>query len=330
MEIKILDVLISVLSLLILVIPGYILVKLKVLPKGAKETCSIVVLYVGQSALVFMCFQKSAYSPEIGLNMLITFGLAMALHLLFYLIVRFAVRGSNESKLCVMRYASVFENCGFMGIPFLQVLFKGEAQSEILIYAAAIVVVFNILNWTLGVYVMTGDRKQISLKKIACNPVIICLILGAILFFAIQKPLISLFEEGSVGHSIFNKIISSVELMSNTVTPLSMFVIGMRLAKMTPKTLLCDKHAYVVSGFKLLVASLITILTVTFLPIALEIKYALVLLTSMPCATSSALFAINYNRDSNFGSVCVLHSTVFSIVSIPLTFLLFTTLLGLV
>ncbi len=331
MELTFLDVFIAVFSMLLLMLPGFILGKTKLLPEKASDVCSKIVLYVCQAALMFTCFQKYSYSPRIGVNMLITFGASVVVHGLMTLVVFLTCRTDDNAKLRVMRFASIFSNCGFMGIPFLQALFwESSALGEMLIYAAVVNAVFNMLTWTLGAFLMTGDKKQISVKKIVTNPVLISLTIGAILFFAVGVPLVDVCSEGSAFDQFITKTMSSVEMLSNMVTPLSMFVIGLKLAVVKPKTLLLERKAYAVSLNKLIIMPIIIVACLLFLPIENEVKYTVFLLLSMPCASSTVLFAVRFNEDSDFASLVVLQSTLLSILTIPLLFLGFSALLAII
>ena len=327
MQVDFLIVLITVLSLVILAVPGFILGKMKMLPEKASDACSTIVLYVCQTALVFMGFQKQPYDPKIGKNMLIVFGLAVLIHLVMIGIMYLCIRNkSKQAKQNVVRYAGVFGNCGYMGMPFLQSLFPNSG--EVLVYCAVVLSVFNILNWTFGVYMVSGDKKQISLKKILLNPVIICVILGFLVYIIAKKPIVDLAVEGSTLDSILTKFVGSINFLGDMVTPLSMIVIGMRLANVNLKQLFMDKWAYVASFFKLIVMSLVTMLIVSFLPIDSVVKICLFFLFSMPCATSTAMFAIKFNGEGDSGSVFVLLSTIISILLIPLMFLVMTGVFG--
>ncbi|MBO7344623.1 MAG: hypothetical protein J6U92_01650, partial [Clostridia bacterium] len=67
---------------------------------------------------------------------------------------------------------------------------------------------------------------------------------------------------------------------------------------------------------------------VVFLPVSVVVKYVIFFLFSMPSATSSALFAVQFGGDSESASVFVLLSTILCIVTIPLTYLIFSGALG--
>lgn len=312
-------------------VPGFILGKFKFLPEKATDVCSKIVLYVCQAALMISCFQKNEFSPRIGWNMLITAGVTLVIHIIMAVLVFLVFRGEDRAKLKIMRFASIFSNCGFMGIPFLQMLFSGTSYvEEMVIYAAVVNAVFNSLTWTLGAVIMTGDKKQISLKKLATNPTIIAIVTGVILFFAVGKPLINVFPDGSVADMFTTKIMGAIDMLSDMVTPLSMLVIGLRLATVSFKELFLSGKACLVSLIKLVVVPIVITVCVLFLPIAEEVKYSIFLLLSMPCASSTVLFAVKFNEDSDFASLIVLQSTLFSIVAIPLMFLAFNALLGVV
>ncbi len=334
MSISFLDVLFTVLSLLILIIPGYLLVKTKLFGAKADATLSALVLYGCQPVLVFMSFQKTEFKPSIGINMLIVAGLALAVHLIMIGLVYLVVRSKNadekkKAKLNSLRFASVFSNCGYMGLPFLNALFKDSA-TDIIIYGGIIIAVFNILNWSIGVFMMTGDRKQMSITKALLNPTVIAIFVGLAVFFIAQKPIVDLAPAGGVLDDALTKLMGAFNYMGDMVTPLAMIVIGVKLANQKFKSIFLDPYAYYNAFLKLIVMSVISMLTVAFLPIDTVIKYAIFFCLSMPSATATVMFAVRFNGDSNSASVFVLLSTILSILTIPLMFLAFTGIFGVV
>ena len=328
--ISFLDVLITVVFLLLLAVPGFIFAKTKMFPASASGTLSTIVLYGCQPILIITSFQGCAFDPDIAVNMLIVAGIALLVHLLMFALVKLVFfKWQAEEKVKLVKYLSVFSNCGFMGLPFLQSLFTDASlQAELVIYCAVILAIFNILNWTFGVYILTEDKKEISLKKVLLNPVIISVAFSLILFFTMQKPLVEFTQAGTVGYKIATKLMSSLQFLSNMVTPLSMFVIGIRLANINMKQLLTDKWAYVATGVKLIGMSFVVMFVVAYLPIAATIKYTIFFLLSMPSATSGAMMAVQYGKDSDFASIGVVLSTVCSVVTLPLLYLFMNVVLG--
>ncbi len=327
--ISFLDVLLTVIFLLLLALPGFIFSKAKMIPESASETISTIVLYGCQPVLIITSFQGCSFDGEIGLNMLLVAGLGALLHLLMIAVLKFTfIKWQTEDKVKIVKYLSVFSNCGFMGLPFLQSLFSDpQMQAEVLIYCAVIIAVFQILNWTLGIYIITGDKKEVSVKKILFNPVIISILIGFLMFIVIKKPLVELAAVGTVTHKILNKLMGSLNFISNMVTPLSMFVIGIRLANIRFKQLFTDGWAYITSIMKLLVMPLMTMFIVSYLPIASTIKYTLFFLLSMPSATSGVMLAVKFNKDGDFASICVLLSTLLCVLTIPPLYLFMNSVL---
>lgn len=326
------DVFITVAFLLVLAVPGFIFAKTKIFPKTASETLSVIVLYGCQPILIITSFQGCSYNPDIAINMLIVAGIALVAHLIMFAIVKLVfIKWRADDKVKLVKYLSVFSNCGFMGLPFLQSLFTDASlQAELVIYCAVVLAVFNILNWTLGVYILTEEKKEISVKKVLLNPVIISVLFSLVLFFAFQKPVIELVAEGTVGYKILSKFMTSLNFLSNMVTPLSMFVIGIRLANINFKQLLTDKWAYIATAMKLVVMSFVVMFLVAFLPIESTIKYTIFFLLSMPSATSGAMMAVQFKKDSDFASIGVVLSTIVSIATLPLLYLFMKGVLGVV
>lgn len=330
--INFLDVFITVLFLLILTVPGFIFAKTKMFPKGASETLSVIVLYGCQPILIFTSFQGCAFNSDIAINMLLVAGLALLAHLIMFAVVKLIfLKWQNDDRIKLVKYLSVFSNCGFMGLPFLQSLFTENAlQTELVIYCAVVLAVFNILNWTFGVYIITGDKRQITPKKVLFNPVIIAVIISLLMFFVLQKPLIQFAVVGTTAYKCLSKLMDTLNFISNMVTPLSMFVIGIRLANVDCRQLLTDKWAYIAAGVKLILMSIIVMFIVAYLPIPSTIKYTLFFLLSMPSATSGAMLAVQYEKDSDFASIGIVFSTVCSIITLPLMYLFMNGVLGVV
>ena len=329
---NVIDVLLSIIFLLLLMIPGFIMVKCKMLSESAEGILSKIVLYACQPALMVIAFQKVGFRTDIAINMLIVAGIAMAVHLICIGLMMLVFRNkSKDKKINSLKFASVFGNCAFMGVPFLQSVFANADQAmigEITIYAGAVLFVFNVLTWSIGVFMMTGDKKQINLKNAVFNPTIIALVIAILLFVIVKTPLSDIFIQNSVGDKIFEGLIKSLNFFSEMITPLAMTVLGMKIANIKMGKLFADKWGYVNAFNKLIVASVITILIVAFLPVSSLVKYALFFMLSMPSATSTVLFAVNFGGDSQSSSIYVLLSTILSAISIPLMFLVMNGLFG--
>jgi predicted permease len=112
-----------------------------------------------------------------------------------------------------------------MGIPVINALFRGSAGlSEMLIYVSVYIAVFNIVNWTVGIYIISGNKKYITVKNALINPTTVALVIALPLFFLG----VSLDER-------FAELASAFRMLGDMTTPLSMIIIGIKLAEMPLK-----------------------------------------------------------------------------------------------
>lgn len=324
MDFNFIDVLLIVLSLALLATPGIILGKLKMLPENGAKTLTTVLLFIGQPALTFMSFQKTEYNKDIVKNLLIVAGLAILLHAIMVIIVTlaFGKKFDKDKKLRVVSFASCFGNAGFMGLPFLQMLFN--TSGEAVMYGAVFVAVFNAFTWTIGIFLLTGDKTYVKLKKAVLNPPFIALIVSLPLFLILKQPINMIGEEGTVLRSLFEKIYTSGNFLGELVTPLSMIILGIRLSEMDLKEMFLEYHSYISSSFKLMLMPAIAFFVCSLLPIDPLIKWALFFECCMPTAVQTLLFSEQYDGATHTASSAVLMATLLSIVTIPLMYLIFS------
>ena len=334
MELTFFDVFITVATLLLMIIPGFILAKTKILKSGAIDAFTKMVLFGCQPALMIMMFQNSVFRSELLVNMLIAMGLSVCIHLLMVGFVLIAFRNRKDdqatnAKIRCMRAGSVFGNIGYMGIPFIKMLFADSPMlGEILIYVAVGIVVFNILNWSFGIFLVTGDKKYVSFKKAFINPTGISVIIGLVIFLVCQRPIASLAVEGSGLDKILTAIMDATAVVADMITPLAMTIIGIRFANMKLKNLFTEKWVYFTSLNKLVIMSVLTMIVIWLVPVNPAIKASLFFAFSMPSATSTVMFAVNFGGDVDTAASIVVQTVLLSIITIPLMFLLLTGVFG--
>ncbi len=197
----------------------------------------------------------------------------------------------------------VFSNIGFMGFPIISSIFG----KEVLLYGAIFIIPFNVLVYTYGIYLLTKDKEgskgSFSIKRIFNVGVIACIIAVLIYAFNIKLP---------------SFVVSTVDMVGNVTTPLSMMVIGVSLAKINLKDLISDKNLYIFSIIKLLVIPIISAFIIKNF-ITDEIIYATtVLLLSTPVASMSVMLANEFDGNVELASKGVLVSTILSVITIPL------------
>lgn len=199
----------------------------------------------------------------------------------------------------ISHFASSFSNPGFFGVP----LIIASISQGAIFYIAFFVGLLNLLQWTYGVAIMTGEKG--SLKGLVKAPFFYAIVIGLVLFFT-QLPL--------------SKIVTSaLTSLTNLNTPLAMFTVGIYLAQTNPKTLFGRKETYLVCLSRLVIIPLACIPLLAFIPSGFtELKLAVLLAISCPVGSNVAVYAQLHQKDYGYAVETVVLSTLFSLASIPL------------
>ncbi len=313
MQLEYTFVLLKVGVFVLMMLPGFLLIKIKFLGSENIKTVATLLMYVCSPLLTLKAY-LGEYKPEILIDLGIMFLLSFVM-LLFCLAIACLVFTKKTENAGVLRHAAVFSNCGFIGLPILETLFPGN--NDILMCAAVFIAVFNILLWTIGIYLLTGDKKYVSVKKAFLNPNSVAFIIGLILFVC-----------GTNIASSTNDAVASlyyvIDALASMTAPVSMIVTGMRLGTMSFKEVFSGKTTYAVTVFKLVLVPLITILLL--LPfkglINENIRFALVIAMAMPTSTSCVSFCNLFGADDKQATKITLITTILCVITIPLLILL--------
>ena len=338
---NIIDLIINVGILFIMMIPGIILKKCKMVGADFGKGISNLVLYIAQPSLIVYAYLscESDFS-DIWLPCVLTFVISMIIHFIFSAVAFVFFRREPEEKRKMLRLVTIFSNAAFMGIPLIQTILSPEAA----IYASIYNITFNLFLWTLGVHLCTrkagedmdGDndsdivdevlsakhhmKKEVSIKKVLLHPVTIASAIGVtLLVLGIN---IDVLENVKLG------IISdSLGMLKSLVAPLSMVVIGLRLAELKLDGVLTDVGMYiflVLRHFALPLASAVVmwLLSLIGVPIDEVTITVIIILAATPSASSATMFAEKYDCDATYTSRLVLISTILSIGTMPLVLLI--------
>jgi malate permease and related proteins len=286
----------QVAMMFLLMVVGYFLLKYRVLTDQGTEQVSAVLLKVVTPALIIMSFNipfEWTVLQDIGL----AFILAMGSILVGVIIARLVYRDQHR----IEQFAIIFSNVGFFGIP----LVTGLLGLQYVLYLSAYILAFNILVWSLGMYLVTGKASAMRLTAFVKTPAFVSLILGLIVFISPIK--LSGFVQQSV---------NSVGLLN---TPLAMIVVGTYLAKSPLKDIFTAKKAYKVALLRLILIPIITLLLLTlFSSIRLELRMVTLIAASAPSAAMLAIFSQLYGDDYAYGARLISLTTLLSMISIPL------------
>lgn len=293
-------------------VPGYLLVKTKALGEEAIKVFAKFLLYVCQPALSLYTLSSVDSTPTLIRDLWIFFFATLigqvAIILLYQLIFRKGIKTDFAHRVCAV--AGACGNVGFFGIPLLEYLIPGVP--EVRVYSAAFSISMNVLGWTLGLLMMTGDKKYVRLKAAVLNPSVITFAISFALFaFGVKFP------------SLPAEYIETLGRMSTVVC---MTVLGMRLATKKLSSIFSNRKIYIAAFSKLLISPVVIGLIFYFLPVSETVKTSAFILACCPCATMIQGLAETHGGDGRTAADIVLSTSLLCILTIPLMWTAYNTL----
>ena len=302
----------NVIIFVLLAIPGFLLVKAKKLKKEQSGALSALLMYVG---MPFLVFTSTVNKVTLNTKLLTTIAISIVIGLVFHFAMFFVskplTKGDKDQKVQGMtRFCSIFSNSGFLGFPLAMAVFGDNSMA--LTVLIIINIIMNVLMFTLGVYLVSGDKKTISLKKAFLNPVLIAFVLG------IVANLLNLKE-------YLPEAVTYSTHFSNLVTPISMTILGMKMGDVKLMEFFKCVKLYYVSLLKLVVfpvvaVGLIFLLKLVWNLVTADVVLGTLLAFATPTAGLASTFADSYGGDSENAVVLTLGTTILSIISIPLLY----------
>ena len=308
----------NVLIFVLLAVPGYLLVKGRLLKPAESGTLSKLLTNVGMPGLILSSTLKLEFTGEFSRSLIAAGIIGVLFTVAMFFISALFVRSETDAKRRgMMRFCMVFANNGFIGIPLARAVF-GEA-SPITAYVIILNIITNVIMFSLGVYLISGDRHAINIRKAVLNPVLLAFLAGVALNLTGVPSLIP-------------EIQTYATHFSGIVTPLSMLVLGMKLADVPLPRLLTSGRMYYVSAIRLVlfpelaVAFTLLLSKLPGLPVSADTVIAVFLALAMPTAGLASAFSDQHRGDTENAVIFTLGTTVLSVATIPLLY----SLLGLI
>lgn len=306
--------------LFLIMLLGFYLAKKDIIDPATSSKISWIVVNVANPALVISgSLGENTIKPqELAIIMGIAIGMYVFL-ILVSLLVPVLFRVSSEHR-SIYRVMTVFGNIGFMGFPIMSSMYGNEA----LLYGSMFIIPYNLLMYTYGIKAIEGantdggkkeraekgkkaSRVTDTLSQIFNLGVISCIV--AILIYVLQLPIPSVIEQ-------------VVTMLSNLTAPLSMMVIGASMANISFRELINDGRLVLFSLFRQILLPLFAILILgQFIKDSLMLGICLIIL-SVPAGSMVAMMAQQYHGDSQTASKGVVLTTILSVITMPLVFML--------
>jgi len=268
------------------------------------KSFSGLLLYVLGPSMIINSFLKMDYSDESFTKMGQFFLVSLAIQLLFFVVLYMILsKKYTDSRYRILTVGSVLGNVGFIGMPLLAGIFPNDPI--VLCYSSINVMSMNLIVFTVGVFLITNDKKYMSIKHAILNPTTIAILIS-IPLFVIDADLPDIVE-------------NSVGTLATMVTPMCMIILGMRLSAVKFRVLFCRPFIYITCAIKLIVFPIFAYLCVRWLPFLDDtLKASIVILATTPAGAIIDGLAELHECEQELAANVVLMTTILCVVTIPL------------
>ena len=285
--------------LFILIALGFACGRFKLINSSSAKVLTNLVLYFATPCIMVKSFQEVRYDPYMVLNLAVTALCAVMIITGSIVIARFIFRDKDESRKVVLRFATVFSNCGFMSLPLQQAVLGSKG----VFYGAVFVAAFNVIVWSYGLIDMSGGKKAFSAKKLILNPGVIGAVAATVLFVArLELP---------------NIVLSPISYIAALNTPIPMLVIGYHLSQSKIKQHLTDPAVYAVTVLRLVAIPAAALFIMKLCGVESDILIACTVASSAPVAAMTTMFSTKFDRDTQLSVGLVSVTTLVSIITMP-------------
>ncbi|MDD4980766.1 MAG: AEC family transporter [Candidatus Omnitrophica bacterium] len=231
------------------------------------------------------------------------------------LIVGFLFIGLVKGRQHKLQFLSLtaFQNSGYLPLALIAALLSADKASDMFIYLFLFLLGFNLVMWSIGVYILTFTHaKKFELGSFFSPPVIAALSGLLFIYLGLDK-------------FLPQAVLKPMRTVGDCTLPLAMLVVGGNLACIHLGHI--DKKAM----FLLVLAKLI-ILPALGLWIMVKFRFTglpgllILMQLAMPSATSLSLITGHYKKEDLLISQGIFVSHIISVLTIPLFLSLYFTL----
>jgi len=275
---------------------GFILQRIRWL---SVKSLSSVSIYILSPALVFVTLYEAEFDSGYVIILVYMFVLFYIMVFINKMLAKMFKWSQNIESAAIL--STGFMNSGNYGLPV--VLFSvGQAA---LPYAVFIMVVQALQNNFFGVYY--ASRSKSGMKQAFLNVMKMPTTYAAIIAFIAQVASLQ----------IPDSIHSTLSMVGDAAIPVMMIMLGMQLASITGLKL---NWQVIVSSvtLKMLIAPLIGFLFVQFVDVSPVIASVIVIISAMPTAATTTMYAIEFDTEPDLVSSITFISTVVSILTLTI------------
>ena len=294
------------LVLLLLVLVGFIVKKLRILNRESEKAVSSLLVNVLLPCNIIQSFLgEITISAEFVKSCILAILIAACIQIVSVFAGKLLFHRFPQEKQAILRYGLICSNSSFVGMPIAETLYGSLG----VLYTSLFQIPIRFTMWTAGLSLFTNVNKKDAFKKLATHPCIVSIFIGIVLMLTRAE------LPKFLGDTVYS--------ISKTTVPISMITVGYIMADADVKSLFSKSILYYTAvrliAFPLLVYGALKLLHTE----ALLVNIA-VIMTAMPAGASTSILAEKYDGDAQYAAQLTFVSTLCSIVTIPVISLLFT------
>jgi len=296
--------------LFVLIVVGFICGKTRIITSEGKKILSHFLIQAIVPAMIINAYLNMEFNPEVLVNLLQAFGLSAGSILFAMLVSWLILRKMKTPNKKVLWFAWSYSNAAYMGFPLVKGLFGDEGM----LYASVFATVFNIIIWSAGYAVMSGETDGKKLAKSVIKSPVTCSVIVGLLLYLCRIPVLEVIKQ-------------PIRMMGEATTPISMIIIGVMIAESKIKSIVANREIWMTVAVRLVLIPVITFGLYYLFGIGGMVGSVILIQAASPTAATTSVLATQFNHDEAIGAGTVVITTICSIVTLTV-FAMLLPLLG--
>lgn len=295
----------AVIQIILLAGIGYFLVRKAILNDLGLNTLSRLLIEVTLPILIFCQLTKDfsfSIYPNWWVFPLISIAITVAGLAIGAIFIRF-IKGSEQKKQFLGLVA--FQNSGYLPMALIAALLPQEKSGPMFIYLFLFLLGFNLIIWSVGVYLLTFTKtKRFELGSLFSPPVAATLFSLLLVFLGLNKLLPGF-------------IFKPLKMLGDCTVPLAMLVVGGNLAQIHLRSIDKKSIALMILA-KMLIFPMLGLWLIMKFEFPELVGLLIIMQLAVPPATSLSVITRHYKKEDLLISQGILFGHILSIITIPL------------
>ncbi|MBQ7336054.1 MAG: AEC family transporter [Clostridia bacterium] len=308
------------LYLLILILIGFLLAKLKILPESAAGILGKLENTVLVPALVLATFMNDFTVTKLATSggaFLFSAVLLIPVVPMAIFLSRLLTKDGFTRN--IYTYGLAFANFGYMGNSVVKAVFPGYF-SEYLIFTMPLYIIIYL--WGVPTLLMNDEKSSFKQNlKSLLNPMFIAMLIG--MAIGLTSSLLPSMTLPTVVQTPLNAVNNCITVLGNCMSPVAMLLTGITVANIDLRKTFSNLSIYAVTAIRLLAIPLVFLGVFAILPLPEYLEVCAMCAVSMPLGLNTVVIPSAYGKDTSVAAGMALISHLLSCITIPLIFLLF-------